>query len=264
MSVYRHYVPEINLEVMAEGIIKEEDATDRIIIDSYEDFAVIDRLCLDNIKESDYYDFLCGNLPLPHIEIIGRRIFNGLDMFVEIKACGEVSVDSMKLGAVGVATIIIGGYKKTGFITRDSDHGLGFLSMDDEGVSDQAYQRLSELFTTFIVDYIGIQLAMLHPEIKNVFRVDNVPVGDNGKILSKKAIKRNRVVRYVKVQTIDSKRLRDIQSKRSFTRHCKAWFVLGHWRQYKDGHRTFIQGYWKGPLREYKRNFDNVRIREVN
>jgi hypothetical protein len=30
------------------------------------------------------------------------------------------------------------------------------------------------------------------------------------------------------------------------------WWVIGHWREYKNGKRVFIKGYWKGPGRYSK------------
>lgn len=40
------------------------------------------------------------------------------------------------------------------------------------------------------------------------------------------------------------------------------WYVTGHWREYKNGKRVFIQGYWKGPEREIG-EIDIPRMREI-
>jgi hypothetical protein len=42
------------------------------------------------------------------------------------------------------------------------------------------------------------------------------------------------------------------------------WYVTGHWREYKKtGKRIFIQGYWKGALRDMKSTaFQNLEPRE--
>jgi len=49
---------------------------------------------------------------------------------------------------------------------------------------------------------------------------------------------------------------------RSYTRKCGSWYVVGHWRTYKTGKKIFIQPYWKGPLREFRRS-NSDRIREI-
>jgi hypothetical protein len=52
--------------------------------------------------------------------------------------------------------------------------------------------------------------------------------------------------------------------KRGFIRRSMIWYVTGHWREYKKtGKRIFIQGYWKGALRDMKSTaFQNLEPRE--
>ena len=263
-------LPVGSIEEMTKNLLRKDDATDRIIINSYEDCCFIDELCTNNINQSDYYDFLCGKLPLPHIEIEANNGMLKRPNTIEIKICGPDYVNVgenenvKKIPAVGIATVKAEtiNLEVSGILVKDDKWGIALLNNSKISSEDNYYA--GELFSGFLTNYIGIQMALLHPEIKDVFSVKTTAVGDNGRLLSKKATKRQRVARYVKVRTINQNKLHEVQNKRQFTRKCQAWFVLGHWRQYKDGHRTFIQGYWKGPLREYKRNFDNVRIREVS
>ena len=40
-----------------------------------------------------------------------------------------------------------------------------------------------------------------------------------------------------------------------------AWYVIGHYRHYKNGKTGWVNGYWKGALRETKKSFDEGRQR---
>ena len=81
-----------------------------------------------------------------------------------------------------------------------------------------------------------------------------------------KGRERKRVVRYVRKHYITADDVDEVlygKGHRDFERKTMAWYVIGHWRQYQNGTRKFIKGYWKGPLREMKRNFDGGRLREI-
>lgn len=104
----------------------------------------------------------------------------------------------------------------------------------------------------------GIQLALLNPQIQDV-----ISVGEMVKRYTRENVngkKRQRVVRYIKRHVIETQKL--ITALREYHRHCLAWYVIGHWRHYKDGRVIFIKPFWKGELRELKRNFDD-RQREI-
>lgn len=52
-------------------------------------------------------------------------------------------------------------------------------------------------------------------------------------------------------------------TKNEYRRHCKKWYVTGHFRHYKDGKIIFIDGYWKGPERNDEYLAVNARKREL-
>lgn len=104
----------------------------------------------------------------------------------------------------------------------------------------------------------GIELALLNPQIQDVFSVSNTVKRYTRETVNGK--KRQRVVRYIKRHVIDGDALRHALTE--YHRHCLAWYVIGHWRHYKDGRVIFIKPFWKGELRALKRNFDD-RQRDI-
>lgn len=105
----------------------------------------------------------------------------------------------------------------------------------------------------FTNTWYAIQIALLHPKIKQLFDCPmRVPVHNNG---NRKDSKRR--IKYVKVHDLRVDDVKNITHEpETINRKCLVWYVIGHWRQYKTGKKVFIQGYWKGKLRDIKRNLD--------
>ena len=51
---------------------------------------------------------------------------------------------------------------------------------------------------------------------------------------------------YIEEEALDQFFEDQKNEKGEIHRHCLMWYVTGHWRQYKNGKKIFIQGYWKG------------------
>lgn len=101
-----------------------------------------------------------------------------------------------------------------------------------------------------------IQLALLHPTVKNVF---SNPGTVKLETCATSKRKRKRTAKYVKMHVLTADKIDAAISKgpsRTINRKCMAWYVIGHWRHYKDGREIFIQPYWKGALRDLRRNAD--------
>lgn len=103
--------------------------------------------------------------------------------------------------------------------------------------------------------WYGIQILLLHPRVEVIERKavlqklkgkDKITATSTGRKV--KYIKRY----YITPEDIDLM----INGDRHYKRKCLSWYVIGHYREYKNGKRIFIQGYWKGELRALKRNFD--------
>jgi len=102
--------------------------------------------------------------------------------------------------------------------------------------------------------WYGIQIALLHPTVKEVFRNPRTAILKDSKTDKKR--KKNKV-RYIKEHIINAEELDKLiygeSDKRTIKRHALVWYVIGHWRTLKNGNTIFVKPYWKGALRELKK-----------
>ena len=125
------------------------------------------------------------------------------------------------------------------------------------GLIIQTEQMLSMAITAFY----SINAALLNPVIMEVYNNKTSRIPDRS-VTAKKATKRGKI-RYVKRHLISMIDIDKAFEKRGFIRHSMIWYVTGHWREYQNGKRIFIQGYWKGALRHMKNTmFQNLEPRE--
>lgn len=126
-----------------------------------------------------------------------------------------------------------------------------------EDMEAELINRSSLGLTIFYV----ITIALLNPTIKEVFEKNSGPMPvETGKSTGKNKRAKIRYIRRHMIQMVD---VNDALAKRGFVRKAMIWYVTGHWREYQDGKRIFIQGYWKGALRNMKDTaFQNLEPRE--
>jgi hypothetical protein len=126
------------------------------------------------------------------------------------------------------------------------------------GLMIQTQQMLSQAITAFY----SINAALLNPVIMEVYNNKTSRIPDRS-VTAKKATKRGKI-RYVKRHLMSTIDIDKAFEKRGFIRRSMIWYVTGHWREYKKtGKRIFIQGYWKGALRDMKNTaFQNLEPRE--
>lgn len=113
--------------------------------------------------------------------------------------------------------------------------------------------------------WYNIQVALLHPTIKDVFahpRLESITkettVRKKGKVVKK------RTVKYIKRHVINPDNIERKKNNRSFNRRTLAWYVVGHWRTCpKSKKKYFVKGFWKGELREAKIHESELRKREI-
>lgn len=128
----------------------------------------------------------------------------------------------------------------------------------DDGMADE----LTALLYMGISIWYSVNTALLNPVVKDVFVTHSKPTPvSNGK--SSGTNKRAKI-RYVKQHIISMDDVNEAFEERGFIRRSMIWYVTGHWREYKKtGKRIFIQGYWKGALRNMKDEaFANLEARE--
>lgn len=115
-----------------------------------------------------------------------------------------------------------------------------------------------------LATWYGIQIALLHPTVRDVFRNPaRIPTEKSNK--KAKNHGKRPPVRYIKKHIITPNELEElvygVSCSKSFRRKALIWYVIGHWRTYKNGRKVFIQPYWKGALRDTNKN--RSREREI-
>lgn len=124
---------------------------------------------------------------------------------------------------------------------------------------------ISQWFISMMETWYGIQIALLHPAVKDVFKYPQI-TKDSEALPKKKQYKRK--VKYIRKHYLTVDKLEAVSKSheaRKYDRKCLAWYVIGHWRTYKDGKKTFVMPYWKGVLRNVKQSADSdIREREID
>lgn len=225
---------------------------------------------LMKVLPKNYYsaDFIVGNtIPSPDIELrcgnfrsqimvyTPQQIFSQINediaeyFFIagEIKITANVNINGSPRPITTYSPLILN--KENMHI---GVHG-SFIQIPKmlEFAKEDAVMQLGELLASMreitISTWIGIQLALLNPVIKERTRIETVPDMNNN--LNKKKGKGPK--RYVKKVTIGDISDMNFGQKRKNNITEPFWWVSGHWREYKSGKKVFIQGYWKGPFREF-------------
>ena len=147
--------------------------------------------------------------------------------------------------------------EKCAYSTEEKSRQILFVR---DSIKDGEY---AHLIHQEMMLFYGVELAMIHPVYKEIFespRDDRI--FDKSSKEKKKSKSKTRVVHkhFIKKSTFsDAKRKYE-----GFNRNTMVWHVSGHWRHYANDKKVFIQPYWKGPLRETKKNLDSTRIMKVD
>lgn len=148
-----------------------------------------------------------------------------------------------------------------GFSSKELNSDKSIITVSDEGL----VRRINIIMNV----WYGVQVALLNPLTKDVFKHGKpVPMNNNKANNNSKNTKKKKVVRYIKRHVInpddlEMNRVRISADGKKYTRKTMAWYVIGHWRTNKNGTKTFIKGYWKGPLKALKNDNTEVREREL-
>ena len=120
------------------------------------------------------------------------------------------------------------------------------------------YRSRYSFATVLLRCWYAIQVLLLHPNFvkSDILKRDRkVKISEN-ELLLKKSPKRKAY--YIKRESINT----DIFKRNEFSRKTMCWYVIGHYRKHGDG-KTWVNGYWKGPLRNAKQNLDDGRERVI-
>ena len=107
--------------------------------------------------------------------------------------------------------------------------------------------------------WYSFQICLLNPEMKETLMKKTGKEKLDGRCLTKKKDER-RKAKYVKRHRVESD-IFQTSTDGSVERKTLCWYVIGHWRNYSNGKKTFVKPYWKGPLRHMERNLDQGRER---
>lgn len=110
--------------------------------------------------------------------------------------------------------------------------------------------RLQDSIARAITAFYSVNAALLNPVVVDVYNNKTSRIPDRS-ITAKKPSKRGKI-RYIKRHFMTVDDVDKAFEKRGFVRKAMIWYVTGHWREYKSGKKVFIQGYWKGALRNMK------------
>ncbi|MCM1213994.1 MAG: hypothetical protein NC548_05690 [Lachnospiraceae bacterium] len=189
---------------------------------------------------------------------------------VGIVSCPIIDIEGTYCGKLA-APIIVG-------------YGMPTLGMHACGWKlnvDVPIDSLAKLIQTFwenaphwMYIWYNIQFGMLHPIIRKVLASTSTSIPMQVTKSAKK--KKRRSVKYIRRHIVNATDIRAAlesssivssstgSSDKKYHRHTMSWYVTGHWRtNKKTGKAKFIQGFWKGPLRQVQRNLDDGRDREV-
>lgn len=136
---------------------------------------------------------------------------------------------------------------------------MNYYMRSGDFMSDMGYIPMPEPVSTELCRYIytgimlyhGISVLLLNPIVKEIFENHS----STEPMTSAKSSGKNKrsKIRYIKKHVIRASDIEQAYEKRGFVRKAMIWYVTGHWREYsKTGKRVFIQGYWKGALRNMK------------
>lgn len=272
----RDFAPEKEEYVLQK--IKKSHPSDHIYLGSKEDAFLIDLWERQNLTEVEIPSdlFFANTIPIEDVEVSinesdlpnGRVInfrvvvFDDYQSFVR-KAVTDESGTGYLVGAI-VFKIL--DETDTCFVPILVSHGRDALKYTGIGFfpgvrvvnKDTLFDDTKSLVIACMETWYGIQIALLHPAVKDVFqhaKTDAVQVKPG-----KPRKDKRRKVKYIKkhVLTIDTlESTSNSKEQRKINRKCLSWYVIGHWRKYKNGKTVFIMPYWKGVLRELKKNADD-------
>ena len=228
-----------------------------------------------NIVDKKYGDTLV------RVHIIDQWVDEALSKFTNRteSVCELVGYIELELKHPGDATIVasmpLGIFREDDDISDSISLVMSYMSTKQKHIITQGLLNdkyfadwLSTNFMLALVYWYRVQLMLLNPLTQVCFRTHEQRINDT-KPVSNKNQQKQRPIRYIRKLVLntdefsntinpDKKEIKD----GNIVRHTMIWRVVGHWRNNKNGTRTFINGYWKGPLRDLKKNQELFETRE--
>ena len=221
---------------------------------------------------------ITGQLPITDVKVKligeGEAIVNGEPKKVtEQEVRFRLEPPKKVKGTMSVGFIAFpanGGYMTADVVVEEGKDylswgGLGyakngvFLYAEQYSDNEEEIRRATEDMGSWLAIWYVIEIALLHPQIREAIPSPK----REAKTVWKGKRRNKRTTTYVRKHYIRKNAVTEAIGGGKRTRRTLAWYVIGHWRHYKDGHTVFIKGYWKGALREMHQNVDEGRDRTI-
>ena len=121
-----------------------------------------------------------------------------------------------------------------------------YKNIDRNKLENLSYRWIQQSCSELMEIWYGLQLTLLNPITEEVvIKAKEHPISER-KIVEGKGIK-HRKVKYIKKYYFSFEDVETlIEKHRTHKVKCPFWYVIGHWRQYKNGQKVWIKGYFKG------------------
>lgn len=260
------------------GKIKSCKPTDLIELNRDSVDSLIELISFDKNKLSGIpSDILfLDTVPLPDV-MVKCKFSNGIENFrvviyPDYKQCIDNSDDNhpAKVGAIIIdidnSKIFMEIEVLKGFDYIITSNIVGYYKLPIN-VREFIINKLSagdflKSFSENLTIWYGIQIALLNPIIKEVFVKNTTTDIIKEEHNIKKKGKTKKKIKYIKRHVLNAD---DINRRHNshYERKTLSWYVIGHWRTYKNGKRVFIKPYWKGILRDSKKYGSDIRERDI-
>lgn len=269
-SVYARYLDDgRNRELWSD--INGTNPSDRITV-TFDDIKQLDRLWHESRPSADAGTpadiLISGSIPLTDVELSIERegfpadvyrivIFKDYQQIIaeNEEACVGALISYLGPRQIACPLLVMHGTNGISFVDE-----IGHIGLTEKMIREKKIpvNTLINMAGFVMNAWYGVMIALLHPVVKDVFRRGAkqkekvISIDDKGN--------RKRIVRYVKQRYIGTEKLIDAITGggRSRTYHALVWHVVGHWRRLASGGKTFVRPYWKGAMRDLKRNLDEV------
>lgn len=230
----------------------------------FESHSIPDDLILDN------------NVPMPNIvlkdpdadmEHTYRFVLDGQDLYLVDTLDPKMLYQTLKQYPHAKKFSVVSKFKHENhlFVPDLEEIYVTHERMDPNNVNLSIRRALMEFYKSsywfssiMLESWYAIQLLLLHPDCtkNDILKRERKVKVHNSNLLLKETKKRKTF--YIKQSRVKI----DSLDKQGFTRRTMCWYVIGHYRHYKNK-TIWVKGYWKGPLRKSKKNLDEGRERIV-
>lgn len=120
----------------------------------------------------------------------------------------------------------------------------------DKPIPIEHHSMWMNTFCSYMQAWYAIQLSLLHPQIKLLFSHPQREKIKKTNYKEKTTKEYIRIKKHIVDASAFEKALKYDIGHKEYS--CLCWWVRGHFRE-RMGKKEFVKGYWKGPLRETKK-----------